>query len=206
VTDRGSPAGLWAEALHALANHVAHDFRNTLNGVAVNLEVVRARSARGADSAAIAPFAATAAAQFEVATAGAEALLGFARPEPAPADVAAGVARVSRLAGLRGEDRVRVTDESDGRARTTAPVELVRAAVARSVLAALADGDTISCEIGVEDGIFLRVTGVAPTPPPPDSQLVAIALAHGVHIAVRGQSLELRFPSADQSAIPNVSS
>jgi len=41
VTDRGSPGALWADALEALANHVAHDFRNALNGVAVNLEVVR---------------------------------------------------------------------------------------------------------------------------------------------------------------------
>jgi signal transduction histidine kinase len=205
VTDRGSPASLWADALEALANHVAHDFRNALNAVAVNLEVVRARSARGADSAAIARFAATAAAQFEVATAGAEALLGFARPEPAPADVAAIVVRVSRLAALRGEGGVRVNDESDGRARTSAPVELVRAAVARSVLAALADGNTISCEIAVHDRIFLRVTGAAP-PPPPDSELVAIALAHGVHIGAREQSLELHFPSVDPRAIPNVSS
>jgi len=205
VTDRGSPGALWADALEALANHVAHDFRNALNGVAVNLEVVRARSARGADSAAIAPFAATAAAQFEVATAGAEALLGFARPEPAPADVAAVVLRVSRLAALRGNGGVRVNDESDGRARTSAPVELVRAAVARSVLGALADGNTISCEIAVHDRIFLRVTGATPTPPL-DAELVAIALAHGVHIDARGHSLDLYFPSVDPRAISTVSS
>jgi hypothetical protein len=140
-----------------------------------------------------------------VATAGAEALLGFARPEPAPADVAAVVVRVSRLAALRGEDRVRVNDESDGRARTSAPVELVRAAVARSVLAALADGNTISCEIAVHDRIFLRVTGATPTPLP-NSELVAIALAHDVHIDAREQSLDLHFPSVDPRAIPTASS
>jgi hypothetical protein len=49
------------------------------------------------------------------------------------------------------------------------------------------------------------VTGATP-PPPPDSELVAIALAHGVHIDARGQSLELHFPSVDPRAIPNVSS
>jgi hypothetical protein len=206
VTDRGSPAALWAEAFQALASHIAHDFRNTMNGVAVNLEVVRARSARGAEAAAIAPFAATAAAQFEVATAGAEALLGFARSEPAPADVAAIVVRVSRLAELRTKGGMQVNDGSGGGARTSAPVELVRTAVARSVLAALADGNTISCEIAVDDGIFLRVTGVTHTPPPPDPELVAIARAHGVHIVARGQSLELRFPSVDPRAIPHASS
>jgi len=204
VTDSGS--ALWAEAFQALTNHVAHNFRNALNGVAVNLEVVRGRSARGAEAAAIAPFAATAAAQFELATAGAEALLGFARPEPAPADVAAVVTRLSRLVALRGVGGVRITDESDGRARTSAPVELVRAAVARSVLAALANGDAISCEIAVDDGIFLRVTGATHVPPLPDAEIVAIALAHGVRIAVTEQFLELRFPAVDPRTTPDVSS
>ena len=206
MTDRSSLAVLWAEAFQALADHVAHDFRNALNGVAVNLEVVRARSARGAEAAAIAPFAATAASQFEAATAGAEALLGLARPEPAPADVAAVVVRISRLAGLRCEGRVQISDQSDGRARTSAPVELVRAAVARGVLAALADGDRISCEIAVDDGIFLRVTGATHTAPSPDPELVAIALRYGVHVAARGPSLELRFPSVDPRAIPHATS
>jgi hypothetical protein len=206
VTDRSAPAVLWAEALQALADHVAHDFRNTLNGVAVNLEVVRARTARGADASAVAPFAATAASQFEAATAGAEALLGLARQEPAPADVAAVVVRVSRLVGLRGEGRMDVSDRSDGRARTSAPVELVRAAVARSVLAALAEDDSISCEIAVDDGIFLRVTGATHTPPSPDPELVAIALEYGVQVVARGQSLELLFPSVDPRAIPLASS
>jgi hypothetical protein len=209
VTDSGS--ALWAEAFQVLANHVAHDFRNALNGVAVNLEVVRGRSARGAEAAAIAPFAATAAAQFELATAGAEALLGFARPEPAPADVAAVVTRLSRLLALRGAGGgggggVHINDESDGRARTSAPVELVRAAVARSVLAALADGDAIVCEIGVDDGIFLRVTGATGVPPLPDPEIVAIALAHGVRIVVSEEFLELRFPAVDPRATPHVPS
>jgi hypothetical protein len=204
VIDSGS--ALWTEAFQALANHVAHDFRNALNGVAVNLEVVRGRSARGAEASAIAPFAATAAAQFEVATAGAEALLGFARPEPAPADVAAVVARLSRLVALRGEGGVHINDETDGRARTSAPVELVRAAVARSVLAALADGDTISCEISVDDGILLRVAGATRVPPLPETEIVAIALAHGVRIALSEEFLELRFPAVDPRATPNASS
>jgi len=141
-----------------------------------------------------------------VATAGAEALLGFARPEPAPADVAAVVVRVSRLAGVCGESRVRVNDESDGRARTSAPVELVRAAVARSVLAAVVAEDGAACEIAVDDGIFLRITGATRVPPPPDSDLVAAALEQGIRIAPRERSIELRFPAADQRVNPNAPS
>lgn len=203
---RGAPETVWAEALQALADFIAHDFRNALNGVAVNLEVVRARSVRGADVTSIAPFATTAAAQFETATAGAEALLGFVRREPEPADVAAIVARLSRLLALRGAEQLRVSDGSEGRARTTVSGDVVRAAVARCVLGSLAATDTIACEIDVDDGIFVRITGAMHTLTLPEPEFVALALAHGVRIAIRGPSLELRFPAVDSRATPNASS
>ena len=47
---------------------LAHDVRNALNGVAVNLEVARSRSQRGADVSEVAPFLDTAAQQLEIAT------------------------------------------------------------------------------------------------------------------------------------------
>lgn len=47
--------------------HLAHDVRNALNGVAVNLEVARARVTRGGSSEQIAPFLETAAQQLDVA-------------------------------------------------------------------------------------------------------------------------------------------
>ena len=183
-----------------MASHVAHDFRNALNGVAVNLEVVRGRSARGAEASAIAPFAATAASQFEAASAAAEALLGLARPESGEADIAGLVGRLSRLFAVRGEATIRVTDQSSGRARTAIPADVVRAAVARSVLAAVVAGDTVACEIGVGDDIFLLVTGTTHVPPP-DPELVAVASAYGVRFVSRGQTLELRFPALDSRAI-----
>jgi hypothetical protein len=46
---------------------LAHDVRNALNGVAVNLEVARGRAGRGVDIADVAPFLETAAQQLEVA-------------------------------------------------------------------------------------------------------------------------------------------
>lgn len=47
---------------------LAHDVRNALNGVAVNLEVARSRAQRGVDVAEVAPFMETAAEQLELAT------------------------------------------------------------------------------------------------------------------------------------------
>jgi hypothetical protein len=204
VTDPARAEAAWASAFQAVAEHVAHHFRNALNGVAVNLEVVRGRSARGADASAIAPFAATAASQFEAAAAAAEALLGFARPEPGETDVAAVTKRLSRLFSVRGGSSIAVTDQSSGRARTPVPGDVVRAAVARSVLAAIGSGngsgDAVACEIGVGDDIFLRVTGAMHVPPPLDPELIAVASAHGVRFASRGHTLELRFPALDSRA------
>ena len=193
--DRDAP--LWAETLQQLANLVAHDLRNALNAVAVNLEVVRGRSARGADASAIAPFAATAANHFEIAAAAAEALLGFARPEPGPVDVAAIVARLIRLLAVGGRERLRLTDRSDGMAITAAPRDIARVAVARSVLGALGtagSGEEVACEITADDGIFLRVICPAHVPPLPDSQVVTAAAANGIRFVSREQSLEIRFP------------
>jgi len=46
---------------------LAHDVRNALNGVSVNLEVARSRAQRGIDIAQVAPFIETAAQQLEAA-------------------------------------------------------------------------------------------------------------------------------------------
>ena len=47
---------------------MAHDVRNALNGVAVNLEVARSRAERGADVTQVAPFIETAVQQLDAAT------------------------------------------------------------------------------------------------------------------------------------------
>ena len=201
-----SATALWADTLQTLANVVAHDLRNALNAVAVNLEVVRSRSGRGADAAAIAPFAATAATNFETAAAAAEALLAFVRPEPGRVDIAAVVGRLARLLAVRAGAGLQVNDRSDGRAVTTAPPDIARVAVARSVLGAVGEDESAACEIAVDDGIFLRITGATRVPPPPDSDLVAAALEQGIRITPGDRSIELRFPAVDQRANPNAPS
>lgn len=48
---------------------LAHDVRNALNGVAVNLEVARVRAQRGVDVSQLTPFLTSAAQQLDAATA-----------------------------------------------------------------------------------------------------------------------------------------
>jgi hypothetical protein len=164
--------------------------------VAVNLEVVRGRSARGADASAIAPFAATATSQLEVAAAATEALLGFARAEPEPVDVAAIVGRLAQLLSVRGQEVIPERSPDARVTATSAPADLVRAVVARSVLSALQTGGAAPCEISVGDGIFLRVTGGDASAPSLDPELAALASAWGVRVMARGRSLQLSFPLA----------
>ncbi|MEO7102427.1 MAG: hypothetical protein ABI311_03600 [Gemmatimonadaceae bacterium] len=49
----------------AALRHVAHEVRNALNGVAVNLEVARGRARRGTDVTELTPFLDTAVQQLE---------------------------------------------------------------------------------------------------------------------------------------------
>jgi hypothetical protein len=166
--------------------------------VAVNLEVVRGRSARGAEAAVIAPFAATASSQLEVAAAATEALLGFARAEPEPPDIVAIVDRLGRLLSVRAPGLVVDQAPRAGATVTSAPADLVRALVARSVLNAVQSGTTVPCEISVGDGIFVRVTGGDASVPSLESELVALASVWGVRITARDRSLELSFPPATE--------
>jgi hypothetical protein len=91
---------LWLATLQRALGRASHDVRDALNGVSVNLEVVRARSGRPqAASAAIAPFAEAAGQQLERLTTLIEAVLALGRPEREPADVAIILRRLATLCG-----------------------------------------------------------------------------------------------------------
>lgn len=89
---------LWLHVLELVAGRAAHDIRGALNGVAVNLEVVRSRSAKAdAPAASVASFATVAAAQLELVTNMVEAMLALARPPREPVEVGATVNRIAML-------------------------------------------------------------------------------------------------------------
>jgi signal transduction histidine kinase len=78
----------WLAAQQALAGRAAHELRNTLNGVAVNVEVVRSRLARpGVQPEQVQRFAEAASDQLELLTRQVEALLSLTRASRGPADV-----------------------------------------------------------------------------------------------------------------------
>lgn len=180
-------AGLWLAALQRLVDRVAHDVRNTMNNVAVNLEVVRSRSAReGTGAAAVAPFAATAASQFEKLSAAAEALLALARPARAPVDVA-GV--LGQLAALAGGGEV----AADGAGVTAADGDAVRLVLASVHLAALDAGRPARYDVSARDGaVAVRCVEAGAIRLDPDVERAGRAA--GITLADDAGVTEIRFP------------
>ena len=89
---------LWLTTLQRAIGRAAHDVKDALNGVSVNLEVVRGRAAKPATpAAAVAQFAEAAGQQLERLTNLLEAVLALGRADREPVDVALTLRRVATL-------------------------------------------------------------------------------------------------------------
>jgi hypothetical protein len=152
----GDPgARLWLRALEALAERVAHELRNPLNGAVLNAEVLRGRAGRpGVTGAALAPFAEAAASELARAAALSEALLALARPLRTPVDLSAVLPPLLVLAdAVARAQGGTVTAE-------TVPVlfpsslggHVVRGAFGAALVASLDAGPNVRCTIGLADG------------------------------------------------------
>jgi hypothetical protein len=195
---------LWLAALQRALGRAAHDVKDALNGVSVNLEVVRSRAARAdAAAAAVAPFADAAAQQLDRLSGLLDAVLGLGRSERAPADVGVTLRRLAALCGASSsasDARVVVRDDGARDARTTVPGDTVRLAIAVPLLDAVAGAhgtspDGVVCELTQDDdALVVHVRGGRPLALGAD---VSDALrAAGVRWAETGNDLSLFFPRA----------
>ena len=137
----------WAEELGRLASLVAHEVNNLLNGVAVNLEVVRSRAARNAESSTVAPFAETASAQLELLTPVIRAMITLAKPAHNAISLTAELANIVSVLGVvaaakGGQISV---DRPDSRTDTG-----VSGAAARLILAS-------ALRLAAEPGVYVQV-------------------------------------------------
>ena len=135
---------LWLAMVQRLMGRAAHDVKDSLNGVAVNLEVVRSRAAReGAPASSVAPYADAAGQQLERLTSLLDALLAVARPERDPVNVGVALRRVATLctASTSADDaKVVVENGLIDDAITDLPGEVVRLALAAPMLEAVRGG------------------------------------------------------------------
>ncbi|HKP16269.1 MAG TPA: hypothetical protein VJT85_09390 [Gemmatimonadaceae bacterium] len=195
---------LWLAALQRALDRAAHDVKDALNGVSVNLEVVRSRAGNaGAAASAIAPFAEAAAHQLDRLTALLDAVLALGRRERGPADVGITLRRVAALCSASNavsDARVTVREALIGDARTGVASDVVRLALTAPLLDVVASRrgesrETVVCELtGDGDALVVRLLADRAVPMPAD---VAEALrAVGVRWTESANELSIVFPRA----------
>lgn len=162
---------LWYDTLQDIGNLSAHEIKDVLNGVALNVEVLRSRSEKGtSESRALYQFAAAASDQTEKLVARVEALLDLMRPASrysAPVEI--GVILRSLVALLAPAARARGGALElvglDRAATTTAAPDAVRLALASGLLASTRDGQKATCVLASGDSARVEMTRGMKEPP-----------------------------------------
>jgi len=195
---------LWLAALQRALGRAAHDVKDALNGVSVNLEVVRSRASRPeAPASAVAPFAEAAAQQLERLTALLDAVLALGRSDRAPADVAVTLRRVAALCSASNSSadaRVTVREAVVGDARTSVVADAVRLALVAPLLDAVAGRkgevrDAVVCELtGEGESLAVRLLADRPIFMPADA--ADVLRAAGVRWTESANELSVVFPRA----------
>ncbi len=201
---RPSVGDLWLGTLERVAGRAAHEVKGVLNGVSVNLEVVRLRSARpDAPASGVHSFAETAGAQLELLTPMAEALLALARPAREPLELGAILAQYATLLvpAARADG---VALEIEARLPAPAPLavagNVARTVVGAALLAAIDDHRDAACTVELSNLATLRVQhaeGPAPQLPP---EILSAATDAGATVRTSGPGLTIAFPLAPSSA------
>jgi signal transduction histidine kinase len=187
---------LWLETFQRVCGKTAHELKGVLNGVSVNLEVVRSRSAKPDTAAsAVASFAASASSQFDAVMDMTEALLALSRAAQSAVDVSATVKWLVQLlapAAKADGRELRIEGSLAGLGTTSADGNAVRLAVAATLLASLDSCNEIVCRAS---GAELQVTndGGGPAPTPGDDVVAAVRDA-GITIQADPPAVSIIFP------------
>ncbi|HEU4643587.1 MAG TPA: histidine kinase dimerization/phospho-acceptor domain-containing protein [Gemmatimonadaceae bacterium] len=194
---------LWLEALQRLADGAAHEIKNPLNGLAVNLEVVRSRAERGgADVATVARFATAAAEELQRTAALVEALLAVSRPARAPVDLwmvlQPLVALYGAIAAASGGTLV-LERPAESMGATEADPAAVRLAMTSALAGVAYDEATVRCSLETRDGaVMMSVRGAPATAPAGDVR--AVIERAGIGVELLSDGLRLRFAPAGGGA------
>ena len=150
----------WLRTLQRAVDKAAHEIKDSLNGVTLNLEVVRSRSQKEGSATALAPFADAASSQLETLSERTEALLFLARPprRGSQSDVAMTLRHLASLLvpAARADGGKLDVSGWENPAPTTAPAEAVRLALAAGLLGLMEKGGTGSCSLDVGQDAVVR--------------------------------------------------
>jgi signal transduction histidine kinase len=187
---------LWLRALQQIARRSAHELKGVLNGVSVNLEVVRSRAEKPDMAAsAVSKFANAASAQFEEVLGMSDALLALARPGESPVDIGSTVSRIGLLlvsAAKADERRIEMSGGYELLGATSAPPAAARLAIAECLLAATDASAHVVCRaappalcVESQDGSTLTA---------PASDVLAVLRDADIDVQTESSVITISFP------------
>lgn len=197
ITSSPATQALWLETLNRICERAAHELKGAMNGVSVNVEVVRSRAAKpDLPASAIATFANAASNQFDAVMEMTEGLLFLARAGSGPTDVGRTVRAVAALlapaARLDGGD-VEIDGTVDAIGAVAADAASVRLAIGAALVGTIGGGRLVVCR--AEDGTFRAVTSVGDgAVEAPSDEVVAAAKDAGIDIRADGSAISITFP------------
>jgi hypothetical protein len=197
---------LWLDALQQVTARAAHEIKSALNGVCVNLEVVRSRATNQAagSAAGLTRFAEAATSQLEQLVAMNEALLALARRPRDVVDVLVTarhlVALLGPVARADGYSMVVVGPPTNSGTATSAPAPAVRLVLAAAMLRALDRRTATTCRIDAGDGMVIRVECADGSTIELDPRVAQVAAEAGIRVEGRPGGLSLAFPRAGRSS------
>ncbi|CAN5318771.1 hypothetical protein BH09GEM1_BH09GEM1_47550 [soil metagenome] len=197
---------LWLATLQRAIGRASHDVKDALNGVSVNLEVIRSRAARAdTPASAVASFGESAGHQLERLTSLIEAVLALGRAERTPVDVGLTLRRVVTICGAStSSDDATVKlleDVSMGSTHSRVSADVVRLVLLAHLLDLVVSPSRGTSRSGVtcrlsssEDGVAVRIAAEGRTVSTSDA-LAEIMRGAGVSWT-DGSELSLTFPRA----------
>ncbi|MDB4916490.1 MAG: hypothetical protein JWM95_4134 [Gemmatimonadetes bacterium] len=198
---------LWLSTLQRAVARASHDVKDALNGVSVNLEVIRSRAAKpDVPASAVAKFGDAAGQQLERLATLIDAVLWLARADRAQADVAVTLRRVVCVCGASASARdaaIRIEEgELMGSTITAVSGDVARLAIT-GILLELAVGtdpavraSEIVCSLARgADVIEVTIAAKGRRPGMPDN-VAEVVRAAGMQWSERDESMSLIFPRA----------
>lgn len=202
-TDNRSGDELWLDVLQRISGRAAHEVKGALNGVAVNLEVVRSRSSKpDVAASAVGSFAEAAADQLESLTRMNESLLALARAQRNPVELAtvlrqllALIEPAARSEGIGFHSSV----AECGALPVRVPGNATRLALGAALLAALERKKEITCKVELSDVATVRIGSAGGNLKLSPAVVDSVTLA-GIAVHSADHGITLVFPRAGKPA------
>ena len=190
---------LWLDVLHRIGMCVSHELKGALNGVSVNLEVVRSRSEKpDSPASSVHKFAVAAASQLGAVISMSDALLALARPAREPIEIGPLVRRIDALLapGIHADGRsLELQGPFDELGVTAAPGNAARLVIAAALLAATEGSSHVVCQAITDDADpMVRIECRDGILAPIDGDIASAVAEVGIRVHTEESTIVISFP------------